>query len=210
MTKVQKVSKKGMDTRSLTKIAIISAIAYIVMLIEFPIPIFPGFLKLDFSDIPALIGGFAISPLAGVLIQLIKNLLHFITSTTTGGVGELGNFIVGATFIFTASYGYQRLHTKRGALIGCVVATVAMAIVGGFFNYFILIPFYANIMPIEAIIEMGSVITSLIQDEFTLVLYGIVPFNLFKGIVISGITMLIYKKVAPLIKSENKAKLNKR
>lgn len=203
-------SKKRMDTRTLTKIAIISAIAYIIMLIEFPIPIFPAFLKLDFSDIPALIGGFAISPLAGVLIQLIKNLLHFITSTTTGGVGELGNFIVGATFVFTASVIYQKNHTKKGALIGCIAATVVMAIIGAFFNYFVLIPFYANIMPIDAIIEMGSIITSLIHDKFTLVLYGIVPFNLFKGVVISLLTMLIYKKVSPLITSERKAVKNKR
>lgn len=91
----------------------LSAISYIIMFIEFPIPIFPAFLKLDLSDIPALIGGFAISPIAGVLIQLIKNLLHLITKTSTGGVGELGNFIVGAAYVFTASHIYKKHHNKR-------------------------------------------------------------------------------------------------
>lgn len=187
-------------TRSLVKIGMLSAIAYIIMFIEFPIPIFPAFLKLDFSDIPALIGGFAISPVAGVLIQLIKNLLHFITKTSTGGVGELGNFIVGGVYVFVASHIYKSHHNKKGAILGCIAGTVLMTIAGGIFNLYVLIPFYANIMPVEAIVSMGSAITSLIHDVPTLVLYGIVPFNIVKGIIVSMVTILIYKRVSPLLK----------
>lgn len=194
--------KKGarMETKSVVKIGMLSAIAYIIMFLEFPIPIFPAFLKLDFSDIPALIGGFAISPLAGVLIQLIKNLIHLITKTSTGGVGELGNFIVGASYVFVASYLYKIHHNKKGAIIGCLAGIVAMTVAGAFFNLFVLLPFYSKIMPVEAIIAMGSMITPLIHDLPTLVIYGIVPFNIFKGIAVSIVTILIYKKVSPVFK----------
>jgi len=194
--------KKGgrMETKSVVKIGMLSAIAYIIMFLEFPIPIFPAFLKLDFSDIPALIGGFAISPIAGVLIQLIKNLIHFITKTSTGGVGELGNFIVGASYVFVASYLYKIHHNKKGAIIGCLAGIVAMTVAGAFFNLFVLLPFYSKIMPVEAIIAMGSMITPLIYDLPTLVLYGIVPFNIFKGTAVSIVTILIYKKVSPVFK----------
>lgn len=191
---------KGIKTNSLVKIGMLSAISYIIMFIEFPIPIFPAFLKLDLSDIPALIGGFAISPIAGVLIQLIKNLLHLITKTSTGGVGELGNFIVGAAYVFTASHIYKKHHNKKGAILGCIAGTAIMTIAGGVFNLYVLLPFYANIMPVEAIIAMGSAITSRISDLPTLVLYAIVPFNIFKGILVSLFTILIYKKVSPLLK----------
>lgn len=193
-------SSKRMETKSIVKVGMLSAIAYIAMFLEFPIPIFPAFLKLDISDIPALIGGFAISPLAGVLIQFIKNLIHFITKTSTGGVGELGNFIVGAAYVFAASYIYKKHHNKKGALIGCIVGTIAMTIAGGIFNLYVLLPFYSKIMPVEAIVAMGSAITNLIHDLPTLVLYGIVPFNIFKGIVVSVLTMGIYKKVSVLLK----------
>lgn len=191
---------RKIGTGSLVKIGMLSAIAYIIMFIELPIPIFPAFLKLDFSDIPALIGGFAISPIAGVVIQLIKNLIHLITKTSTGGVGELGNFVVGSAYVFIASHIYKNHHNKKGAILGCIAGIIAMTIVGGIFNLYVLLPFYANIMPVEAIISMGSVITDRIHDLPTLVLYGIVPFNIFKGIVVSIVTILIYKKVSPLLK----------
>ena len=193
-------SSKRMQTSSIVKIGMLSAIAYIAMFLEFPIPIFPAFLKLDISDIPALIGGFAISPIAGILIQFIKNLIHFITTTSTGGVGELGNFIVGSAYVFAASYIYKKHHNKKGALIGCAVGTIAMTIAGGIFNLYVLLPFYSKIMPVEAIVAMGSAITNLIHDLPSLVLYGIVPFNIFKGIVVSVITIGIYKKVSVLLK----------
>lgn len=195
------VSKRGTmsKTNILTKTAILSSIAFIVMLFELPIPFFPAFLKLDFSDIPALIGAFAINPLVGVLIQLIKNILHLVIKTSTGGVGELGNFIVGGTFVFVAGAIYHINKSKKMAIAGCLVATFAMAAVGALFNTYVLIPFYANIMPIDVIISMGSAVTSKIHDIPTLVLYGVTPFNIFKGLVISGVTILIYKKIKPLL-----------
>lgn len=202
-TKINSATKKpraNEKTSILAKAAILSAIAYIVMLIEFPLPFAPAFLKLDFSDIPALIAAFAIHPVVGVLVQLVKNILHFITKTSTGGVGELGNFLVGASFVFVAGYIYRLNRTKKNALIGCIAATIVMTATAAIFNLLVLIPFYANIMPIETIVAMGSAITSKITDVNSLVLYGITPFNIFKGVVISGVTMYLYPKIRVLIK----------
>lgn len=187
-------------TNVLTKTAVLSAISYIIMLFEFPLPFAPAFLKLDFSDIPPLIASFALGPWVGVAVEFIKNVIKFITNTHTGGVGELGNFLVGASFVLTAGYLYRIKKEKKFALIACLSATLVMTFVAVVFNNFILIPFYAKVMPVEAIIAMGSAITSKIHDIPTLVLYGITPFNLFKGIVISGVTMGIYKKIKPLLK----------
>lgn len=202
-TKINSATKKpraNEKTSILAKAAVFSAIAYIVMLIEFPLPFAPAFLKLDFSDIPALIVAFAIHPVVGVLVQLVKNILHFITKTSTGGVGELGNFLVGASFVFVAGYIYRLNRTKKNALIGCIAATIVMTATAAIFNILVLIPFYANIMPIETIVEMGSAITSKVTDVNSLVLYGITPFNIFKGVVISGVTMYLYPKIRVLIK----------
>lgn len=194
-----KLTKAKFTTHAIVKIAILGAIAFGVMLIQFPIPIFPAFLKIDLSDVVALVGGFAIGPVSGVVVQLIKVLLHFIIRTSTGGVGELANFIIGASFVFPAAFIYHMKKDKKHALVGVIVGTITMTIAGALANIYILIPFYANIFPIEAIINMGTVINENITDVNSLVLYGITPFNIFKGIIISLVTMLIYKKISPRV-----------
>ncbi len=193
-------STRTQKTAVITKTSILGAIAFILMAFDFPLPMFPAFLKIDFSEIPALIGTFALGPAAGVSIELIKNILHLITKSQTGGVGELGNFIVGASFVWTAGHIYKHRKTKAAALAGCAAGTLAMTVIAYIFNVYILIPFYANIMPIDAIISMGSVITTKIHDIPSLVLYGVTPFNIFKGALISLITMLVYKRIKPLLK----------
>lgn len=196
------LTKAKFTTHAIVKIAILGAIAFGIMLIQFPIPIFPAFLKIDLSDVVALVGGFAIGPVSGVVVQLIKVLLHFIIRTSTGGVGELANFIIGASFVFPAAFIYHMKKDKKHALVGVIVGTITMTIAGALANIYILIPFYANIFPIEAIINMGTVINENITDVNSLVLYGITPFNIFKGIIISLVTMLIYKKISPILKSK--------
>ncbi|NBG89380.1 ECF transporter S component [Isachenkonia alkalipeptolytica] len=190
------------STNSMVKMAILSVMAYVLMIIDFPIPIFPAFLKLDLSDVPALIGGFALGPVAGVIIQMVKAFLHFMTNSSTGGVGSFANFLVGSALVFPAAYIYHMNKTRKNAMIGIVVGAISMAIVGAIANIYILIPFYANFMPIDAIVEMGTAVNSRIVDVPTLVLYGVTPFNLFKGIIIGAVTMLIYKNIAPLLKSK--------
>lgn len=196
-----KLTRAKFTTHAMVKVAILGAIAFGVMLVQFPIPIFPAFLKIDLSDVVALIGGFAIGPIAGVTVQLIKVLLHFVIRTSTGGVGELANFIIGASFVFPAAFIYHMKKDKKHALIGVFIGTVTMTVAGALANMYILIPFYANILPIEVIINMGTIINSRITDVPSLVLYGITPFNIFKGVIISLVTMLIYKKISPLLKS---------
>lgn len=192
--------KRSMTTNTMTKISLLSAISFVLMLIEFPLAMFPMFLKIDLSDIPALIGGFAIGPIAGVAIVAIKNILHGVVKTSSAGVGELANFIVGAALVFPASIIYRHEKSRRTALIGLLVGIVSMAITGALANYYILIPFYAKIgMPIEVIIDLSSKANSAIVDLKSLILYAIIPFNLVKGTIVTFFTVLVYKKISPIL-----------
>ena len=184
--------------RKITFISLLAAISWVLMLLDFPIPIFPTFLKFDLSDIPSLIASFSMGPMVGVVVQLIKNLLHLLV-THTAGVGELANFLIGVALVLPAGIVYKVNRTKNGALFGMLLGTLCTGIVGGFANYFILIPFYAKMMPIESIISMCAKIIPSIDSLFKVVLLSIVPFNIFKGLIISAITFLLYKKLTPLI-----------
>ena len=184
--------------RKITFISLLAAISWVLMLLDFPIPIFPTFLKFDLSDIPSLIASFSMGPMVGVVVQLIKNLLHLLV-THTAGVGELANFLIGVALVLPAGMVYKVNRTKSGALIGMLLGTLFTGIVGGLANYFILIPFYAKMMPIESIIAMCAKIIPSIDSLFKVVLLSIVPFNIFKGLIISAITFLLYKKLTPII-----------
>lgn len=196
------ISKKRISTNTLVKVAVLSVISYVLMSLEFPIPLFPGFLQLDFSDVPALLGAFALGPLAGVLIELVKVILHSITRTSTFGVGELANFIVGASYVVPAALVYHRKKDKGHALIGMLVGTISMTAIGVLVNMYITLPFYSAFIPMPEIIKMGTIVNSRIVDIKTLVIYGITPFNVFKGALIALITLLIYKKVSPILKNQ--------
>ena len=180
------------------KSSLLGVIAFIIMFLEFPLPLFPDFLKIDLSDVPAVIAGFALGPVAGVLVEVIKNLLHLLR-TTTSGVGELANFLVGVAFVVPASYIYSIKKDKRHALVGMIVGIVVMGIVGAIANYYVLIPFYSKFMPIEAIIEWASTANKYIVDLKTYILYAVVPFNLVKGVIVSIVTLLVYKRVSKVI-----------
>ena len=184
----------------ITRVAILSAAAFALNYIEFPVPLFPAFLQLDFSDIPALVGAFALGPLAGVTIEFIKNVLHLIFKWNIGSpVGELANFIVGIALVGTAGYIYKKKKTKENAIKAMIIGIVVMAAAGGVMNYFVLLPFYTRFMPIEAIIEMGAAVNSRITSLKDIVIYAIIPFNIFKGVIVAVITALLYKKLSPVI-----------
>lgn len=200
-TKTIGTSKQRITTNSLVKISVLSVLSYILMVVDFPLPMFPSFLKLDFSDIPALLGAFAIGPMAGVMVQLVKVILHFLTKTSTGGVGELANFLVGISYIVPAAIIYHRKKDRKHALIGLIAGTIAMTVVGAVVNIYITLPFYSAFMPMDEIVRLGTIINSKIVDIKTLVLYGISPFNIFKGALIAFVTLLIYKKVSPVLKN---------
>lgn len=193
-----------LSTRNMAKISILAVIAFVLMYFEFPLPfIAPPFYQIDFSEIPVLIGGFAISPMAAVIIELFKNLLNVIfQGTTTAFVGELSNFIVGCAFVVPASLIYRHQKTKKNAVIGLLVGVISMAVIGFISNLFFVIPAYVKFMnlPLESIIAMASNIFPFIDSTFLLVLCCTTPFNLIKGILSSVITLVIYKHISPLLK----------
>lgn len=191
---------KGFNLRQLLTITLMAVISFIIMFLELPLPIFPEFLKIDLSDLPALITGLALGPVAGILVELLKNMLHLLR-TTTGGVGELANFLVGAALIIPASMMYKKKSDVKGFAVSLALGILLMGVVGGLANYFILLPFYQNFMPMEAIIGLGAAVNPAIKDTATLILYAIVPFNILKGFVVTLFAMALYKRVTPLIKS---------
>ena len=178
----------------------LSAIAYILMFLEFPIPfLIPPFIKMDFSELPALIASFAYGPAAGILVCLIKNLLHLM-NTQTGGVGELSNFLLGAAFVLVAGLIYKKLHTKKGALVGSVCGAVFMGIISVFTNYYVVYPIYTNFMPMEAIIGAYQLIVPSVSNLWECLLIFNLPFTVAKGLCSVLITMFVYKPLRGILK----------
>ena len=192
---------KDQRLNKLIKISLLSAIAFLLMFIEFGLPIFPSFLKVDISDLPALIGAFALGPVAGVAIEFLKNILHLVFRNDTMGVGELANFLVGAILVFTAGMLYKRKKTKNNALFSVIIGTIAMTIGAAILNYFVFLPLYETVLhfPIEAVVGMGKAINPNIKDLNTFIVWSIIPFNLLKGVIVSGITLLMYKRISPIL-----------
>lgn len=208
---VEKAEKKKtgnteriLTTRKLTMIGMFSAIAAILMIFEFPLPFAPAFYKLDFSEIPVLITAFAFGPVAGVMVEFCKIVLNlFMDSTTTAFVGELANFMVGCSFILPASIIYLHKKNRKSAIIGCVVGTLCLVVFGTSFNAIYLVPKFAELygMPLEAIVGMGTAINPAITDLTTLVLFAVAPLNILKGVSVSVVTMLVYKKLSHFMKA---------
>lgn len=194
--------KSKLSVRTMTSVAVLSAVAFVLAFFEFPVPLSPSFARMDLSDFPALIGAFAFGPLAGILIELIKNLLGLF-STATGGIGELANFLMGASFVATAGWIYRAHKTKKTALIGGIAGSVVMGIVAALTNYFILLPLFEQFMPLEQLIASFGEHIPFIKTKLDVVLYNAFPFNLLKGLVITGFTMLLYKKIRPLLKGRD-------
>lgn len=193
------VYTKSFYTRYIAVTGMLSAIGFILMYIEFSVPIMPSFIKADLSELPALIGAFAYGPSCGVLVCLVKNLLH-LTVSTTGGVGELANFILGAVFVGTAGVIYKLKKTKVNAIIASVVGAVLMGIASFPVNLFITYPFYYNFMPKEAIITAYQAIVPAMQSIEQCLLCFNVPYTAAKGLISVVITLLVYKHLSPMLK----------
>ena len=198
------MSNTSNKTRKLVEIGMLGAIATVLMLFEFPIPfIAPPFYELDFSEVPVLVGAFALGPMAGATIELVKILINLlINGTATAFVGEIGNYLLGCSFIIPAALIYKKHKSKKNALIAMIIGTIAMTVFGCFLNAYVLLPTYATAfgMPIDAIVGMGSAINANINDVMTFVIIAVAPFNIIKGIVVSVITLLIYKHISPILK----------
>lgn len=196
-------SKTSGKVRKMVQISMLSAVSIILMLFEIPLFFAPSFYKIDLSEVPVLIGAFSMGPIAGVIIELVKIALNLVmTGSLTAGVGEAANLLIGCAFVIPSGMIYRNNKTKKGAMIGMIIGTIFMTVVGSLLNAFVLLPTYANIfgMPIDSLVEMGSAVNHFITNLTTFILFAVVPFNLLKGIVVSAIVALIYKKISFIIK----------
>lgn len=193
--------RNWVSTRTITITALLASISYILAFIEFPVPLSPSFARMDLSDIPALIGAFALGPATGVIIELIKNVLQLL-STSTAGVGELANFLIDASYVWIAGFIYKYKRTKKGAISAYIISSIVMGVVAMIVNYFILLPLFETFMPIDQLIASFSEFLPFIQTKLDVVLYNVLPFNVIKGLVVGLVTMVVYKKLTPVLKGE--------
>ncbi len=199
---LMKSRKAFSDTHYVTYTAVFSAMAGVLMLVEIPLFFAPGFYKIDLSELPVLICTFYLGPVAGVVSELLKVCLKLLLKgTSTAFVGDFANFAVGCSFVLPASIVYHANPSRRSALLGLIAGTLVMTVFGSAFNALYLLPKFAELfgMPLDAIIGMGTKVNASITSVTTLVLYAVVPFNLLKGAVDSLLTLLLYKRISPLL-----------
>ena len=196
---VNKKTTKRISVRKLTGTAMLSAIAYVLMFLDFSVPFMPSFIKMDLSELPALIGAFAYGPVAGVVICLVKNVIHLMI-TTTGGVGELSNFLLGASFVLVAGGVYRFKKSRKGALIGSVLGAFVMGMFSIISNFFLVYPIYYNFMPQDAILAAYQLIFSGVKNILQCLIVFNAPFTFIKGMISVVITFIIYKRISPILK----------
>ena len=192
-------SKRNVQIRAMVVTAILAAMSYILAMMSFSVPFMPSFIKLDVSELPALIGSFSLGPVYGVLICLIKNLLGLMNSSTNG-IGELSNFLLGAMFVFPAGLLYQRNKTRKGAIIGSLIGAICMAVGSVFTNIFVVYPIYYNFMAKEAILSAYQLIVPAMKSVEQSIICFNMPFTFMKAMLSVLISLLVYKRLSPVIK----------
>lgn len=195
--------KELLSIKNVTLMAMFGALAAVLMLFEVPLPFLaPSFYGLDISEVPVLVGTFALGPVAGAVMELVKILVKLVLKpTSTGFVGELANFCIGCAFVLPAGIIYKIKKTKKGAVIGMITGTAIMTVVGVILNALVMLPFYSNFMPLDTIIAAGAAINPAISNVWTFVILAVGPFNIVKGVIVSLITALVYKRVSVIIHS---------
>ena len=187
-------------THKLVVTAMLGAVAFVLQLLEFPIPfLIPSFVQMDFSELPALLATFSIGPVSGVSVCLIKNVVKVIFKTTTGGVGELCNFLIGAALVVPAGLLYRRMKTRKGALVGSLTGAVCMGILSVPINYFISYPIYTAFMPLDVIIGMYQELIPSVNGLLSCLVIFNLPFTMLKGLLCSALCFAVYKPLSPLL-----------
>ena len=195
--------KKYLSVKNICSIAVLGALGAVLMLFDFPIAIAPGFYKLDLGDLPCLIGAFSLGPVPALLIQIVKILIKLLLKpTSTAFVGELAAFIFSTVYCVSAACIYSLNRNKKQAVKALIIASVIMTLTAAAGNYLFIIPFYVRLygIPLDVIIGMGKAIFPIISNKLTFVLLCVVPFNAIKAIIIDILTMLLYKRISPLLK----------
>lgn len=199
--------KKLGSTHFISYTAIFSAMAGLLMLIEIPLFFAPSFYEIDLSEIPIMICTFYLGPVAGVVAELLKIIVKLVLKgTTTAFVGDFANFVVGCSFVLPASLIYHVKRGKKTALVGMIVGTLIMTVFGSLFNAVYLLPTFSELfgLPLDAIVAMGTEVNGAINSVSTLVLFAVVPFNLLKGVIVTLLTMLLYKRISPILHKGDK------
>lgn len=186
--------------KKLTLIALLSAVAYILMLIQIPVPLMPPFIKLDFSELPCIAASFMLNPLSGVVVCLVKNVLHGLTITNTFWVGELANFLIGASFTLTAGIIYKKKKTFAGSMIACAAGIIIAAVIGFFVNYYIIYPVYAKVTPMEEILQFYMEVLPFADTLGKALFIFNTPFTLVKFLIVSILNLICYGKLETLYK----------
>ena len=191
--------KTKINAKHIATSAMLGAAAIVIMVLEFPVPfLIPDFVKMDFSELPALLAAFSLGPVHGVIVCFIKNAVHCLF-TTTGCVGELANFLLGCCFVVPAGVIYRTKKSRRTALIGAVVGGMTMALISIPINLFITYPVYFNFIPKDAIIGMYQALLPSVDSLLECLVIFNAPFTLIKGMLTTGLTFLIYKPLSPLL-----------
>lgn len=193
------------NLRTMVTVAMLGAISMILMLFEIPLWFAPSFYEIDLSEVPVLIGTFALGPLAGAATELVKILLKLVfKGTNTAFVGDFANFLIGCALVVPAGLIYKMRKTKKMAVAGMAAGTIAMTVAGCFINAYVLLPAYGKAfgMPIDALVGMGTAVNPAITGLGTFVILAVAPFNIVKGVVVSVITLLLYKYVSPILKGQ--------
>ena len=181
--------------------AMLSAIAVILMYFDF---LAPGFYKLDFSEIPVLIGSFMLGPCAGVIIEAVKVILHFcMKGTTTAFVGDFANFILGCMYVVPASIIYHTKKTRKMAIISLAAGGAILVVAGMLLNAWYLLPKYSELygMPMDVLIAMGTKVNASIKDVFSFVALAVAPFNIIKALIDGTLTVILYKYLSHQLKA---------
>ncbi len=196
--------KRVTNVRNMTVTAMLSAIAFVLMFLDTAVPFMPNFIKLDVSELPALIASFALGPVYGVIVCLVKNLIHLLMSQT-GGIGELSNFVLGVAFVLPAGLIYHHKKSKKSAIIGAFVGALVMAIISFPSNLFVVYPVYYNFMPKDVIINTYQLLLPAVKIDTIekCLLYFNVPFTFLKGLISAVVTIFIYQPIRPLLKGNN-------
>ena len=192
-----------LKTKQVVLMGMFGALAAVLMLFEVPLPfIAPSFYGLDISEVPVLVGTFAMGPVAGIVIEAVKILVKLLLKpSTTGFVGEFANFVIGCSLVVPAGLIYRRHKTKGSAVLAMAVGTILMAIAGAVLNALVMIPFYSHFMPLENILAAGAAIQPAVSSVWGLAIFCVAPFNLLKGAIVSLLTALVYKRISSLIHS---------
>lgn len=186
-------------TRTLAATAMLGAIGFILMFLELSVPVMPAFIKLDFSELPALLAAFAYGPVSGTMVCLLKNVLHVFLGGSSNGVGELSNFLMGCCYVIPAGLIYRRVKSRRGALLASVSGCIASAAMSLPINYFLIYPLYGKMMPMDAILGLYQALDPTCNGLFDALLRFNAPFTLAKNALVCVLVFLIYKKLSPLL-----------